>query len=262
MPTIEENLNTWNRICQWPQHGDEWSEAWGTSAAQWYFTLLPRIRDFLPADTILEIGPGHGRWSQFLKTVCTRLILVDLSDTCIEACKKRFGSDNHIAYHTNDGVSLAMIPDRSVDFVFSFDSLVHVEADVVQGYLRQIARKLKDGGGGFIHHSNLRSLPRLVRLIEWSQRHGLYKRSSFVRNQEHWRAHSMDASLFRSFCEEGGLACTKQELVNWVGTRLLIDCLSTFVRGECAAPKQCRLITNPDFMSEAKHARWLSKNYG
>ena len=54
----------------------------------------------------------------------------------------------------NDGRSLSMIPDASVDFVFSFDSFVHPDRDVVEEYLRQLGTKLKIGGKGFIHHSN------------------------------------------------------------------------------------------------------------
>src|SRR6266852_9871119 len=35
----------------WKDAGEEWSEPWGSSAAQWSGTILPRIRDFLPAGT-------------------------------------------------------------------------------------------------------------------------------------------------------------------------------------------------------------------
>ena len=48
-----------------------------------------------------------------------------------------------------------MVEDGSIDFVFSFDSLVHVEADVLDAYLDQLARKLTPDGVGFIHHSNM-----------------------------------------------------------------------------------------------------------
>jgi hypothetical protein len=48
-----------------------------------------------------------------------------------------------------------MIPDHSVDFAFSFDSLLHVEADLIEAYLNQLAVKLKPTGAGLIHHSNI-----------------------------------------------------------------------------------------------------------
>ena len=36
-----------------------------------------------------------------------------------------------------------MIQDKSIDFVFSFDSLVHAEAEVIEAYLNQLAMKLQ-----------------------------------------------------------------------------------------------------------------------
>ncbi len=54
MPSLEFNLEAWNRSYGWPQAGDEWSESWGGPRAQWWGTLFPRIHPFLPAATILE----------------------------------------------------------------------------------------------------------------------------------------------------------------------------------------------------------------
>ena len=47
------------------------------------------------------------------------------------------------------------IPDRSSDSVFSFDSLVHAEADVIRGYLAQIGRKLKPSGEIYCEEAGL-----------------------------------------------------------------------------------------------------------
>src|SRR5688500_242534 len=110
----------------WIQAGEEWSEPWGSSAARWFGTILPRIHDCLPAGTILEIAPGFGRWTHYLKEHCGQLHVVDPDERCIETCRRRFSRDPNLSYHVNDGRSLAMIPDGSIDFVFSFDSLVHV----------------------------------------------------------------------------------------------------------------------------------------
>jgi hypothetical protein len=46
-----------------------------------------------------------------------------------------------------------MIADGSIDLAFSFDSLVHAEADVLSFYLAQLATKLRSDGVAFIHHS-------------------------------------------------------------------------------------------------------------
>lgn len=155
MATVERNKEIWNKNYAWTQQGEEWSSAWGGSEAQWFFAILPRIHAFVPAGAILEIAPGFGRWTNYLKDWCKHLTVVDLSEKCINACKKRFAADSHIIYYVNDGKSLEIVDDQSIDFVFSFDSLVHSEADVIEKYLEQLSRKLKPNGIGFIHHSNL-----------------------------------------------------------------------------------------------------------
>jgi hypothetical protein len=237
----------------WKEGGEEWSAPWGGSAAQWFGTIFPRIHECLPASTILEIAPGFGRWTHYLKEHCQRLHIVDPFADCIEACRRRFGDDSRLSYHINDGSSLAMIPDRSIDFVFCFDSLVHTPRTTVEAYVRQLADKLKDDGAGFIHHSNLgeyassvgEQLPRRVRKL-------LIKAK--ILDQDHQRAPDMTAELFRAYCAEHGLTCVCQELINWRGRRL-IDCFTTFARAGSKWAGTCRIVRNPDFMREARLIR-------
>jgi 16S rRNA A1518/A1519 N6-dimethyltransferase RsmA/KsgA/DIM1 with predicted DNA glycosylase/AP lyase activity len=123
MPTIEQNVGSWSTY-NWSEGGDEWSGAWGGTEFLWWGTLYPRIAAFLPAATVLEIAPGYGRFTQYLKDLCDHLTIVDLTERCILACKERFAEATNITYHITDGKSLAMVPNHSFDFVFSFDSLV------------------------------------------------------------------------------------------------------------------------------------------
>ena len=237
----------------WKDAGEEWSAPWGSSEAQWFGTIFPRISEYLPAGTILEIAPGFGRWTHYLKEHCERLHVVDSDARCIEACRRRFGDDSRLSYHVNDGRSLAMIPDRSIDFVFSFDSLVHVPRELVEAYLRQLGDKLKDDGVGLFHHSNLgayassfgRRLPERVRK--------LLTKAKFL-DQDHQRAPDMTAELFQSSCAAYGLHCLRQELVNWRGRRL-IDCLTTFAPAGSKWASSSRIIRNPNFMREARLIR-------
>ena len=263
MPSVQENLERWQHH-SWRAQGDEWSPggcAAGTTVF-WYRTVLPRIHRFVPTGTILEIGPGFGRWTQFLRHLCHRLVLVDLSARCIESCAARFAGAGNIEYHVNDGTSLEMIEDASVDFIFSFDSLVHAEADVLGAYLRQAARKFKPGAAGFIHHSNLAAFvnPRTGRL------------RPFV-TQPNWRAPSMSAAIFREQCEAAGFACRSQELVNWIGKgreadrhRLrggmvpLTDCFSVFcTKTERSAPT--RVLFNDRFVDDWRQSVLITGAY-
>lgn len=237
MADIQTNLKTWSEY-DWSRGGDEWSDTWGGSGKLWTRVLLPRIQAFIPAGTILEIAPGHGRVTQYLAPQAKRLILVDLVPACIEACKARFAAHKHLEYHVNDGKSLEMVPDGSVDFVFSFDSLVHAEADVIEAYVAQLGRKLTPQGAGFIHHSNLGCYMAL--LNKW-----LFGKPT------HFRARSMRADLFVKYCAQNGLKCTHQETLNWGGDQLT-DCFSTFTRAGSKFDREHSKVENPNFMADAQ----------
>lgn len=146
MPTLAWNKNYWDAGTDWADRGEGWSGPWGTPEMQWYGSVYPRIHRHLRAATILEIACGYGRWTNFLSEHCDRLIGVDLVAQCVEACRRRFASLNHLSFVQNDGRSLDFVEDGSVDFVFSFDSLVHVEPTVIRGYLSQFPRILRPGG--------------------------------------------------------------------------------------------------------------------
>ncbi len=250
--TVDENAAFWARY-DWAEAGEEWSEGWGGSHAQWYGVILPRIARFLPASAMLEIAPGHGRWTNYLREHCESLAIVDLDEACIDACRRRFEGDDRIAYHVNDGRSLAMIEDGSVDFAFSFDSLVHADAGVIASYLRELARTLSPDGVGFIHHSNAgryrRYFERLERVPRGRVRERLYELR--ILDRPRWRALDMTADRFRALCETAGLLCISQEIVNWT-TRRLIDCLSTFTRPSSRWARPNRVIENPGFVAEAR----------
>jgi ubiquinone/menaquinone biosynthesis C-methylase UbiE len=262
MPTLEWNQQHWGGEYNWPSQGEEWSARWGGADAQWFGTILPRIRSHVPTPSILEIAPGYGRWTHYLKDLCTEIRVVDISEQCIEVCKRRFADVPHLWCYANDGTSLDMIPDRSVDFAFSFDSLVHAEAPVIEAYLGQLARKLKANGVGFIHHSNIGDYPgwrALTRSVPSSVKK-LVRAAGVVKHNDS-RAFSMTAARFTQFCESAQLQCIGQELINWDG-RLLIDCFSLFTpAGSCwARPNQ--VLKNHHFENEIHYAKKLTRLYG
>ena len=126
MPNLEWNRSTWDGDYCWTSGGEEWSQAWGGSEAQWFGALYPRLHRALPARAIFEIAPGFGRWTKFLLPLCETYVGVDLSATCVQACRKTFATADHAEFLQNDGISLSEVPDAKFDLVFCFDSLVHV----------------------------------------------------------------------------------------------------------------------------------------
>ncbi len=260
MPGLEEKL-IWESYSDWARRGDEWSAAWGGVAMQWHRTLLPRLWPFLPAGTILEISPGLGRWTQWLEPLCDRLHLVDRSEGCLDACRRRFADRDHLAYHVNDGKSLDAIGDESIDFAFSFDALVHAEGEVIRSYVGGLARTLRRDGVAFLHHSNLgEHAPgdrRWARLPfgKWAQK--WLGRDEGARQG---RAPCVSASLVRQWIDEAGLCCVSQELVNW-GSRRLLDCFTVLTPRESRWARPTRVVRNGKFMDEVADAGRLAACY-
>lgn len=238
MPTIRENRAKWNRYDWEKGGGDEWSYRWGGSDYTFWGTLYPRLMPFLPAGRALEIAPGHGRITQYLQRFCDRLILVDLVPRCIDGCRQRFADLDHLEYHVNDGRSLAMVEDRSLDFALSFDSLVHADDDVIEAYVTQLAAKLAADGVAFVHHANLKPF--------CDPHTGL---PPFTNT--HWRSPKVAAEDVRRWAEDAGAVCFAQELVNWGrdGT-VLHDCFSLITPAGSRHARPHRLRQNPSFMDE------------
>jgi SAM-dependent methyltransferase len=266
MATLEENLASWNRDYGWPSAGDEWSAPWGGPDMQWQFSLLPRLHRYLPAANILEIAPGHGRWTQYLAKQCERLTLVDLSAKCIDACKQRFAADSRIHYFVNDGKDLSMLPERAFDLVFSFDSLVHAEADVFESYMPQLAKLLRPDGVGFLHHSNSGEYKFQLSLsinFPVPAIAGVLKKLNILEANTHWRALSMTGRRFEEIAARAGLACISQELVDWQTRKgLLIDCFSTFTPRGSKFERPNRRYENASFMDEVRQIKALAGLYG
>lgn len=156
MPTIEENLKIWGDPKNWEanKHGEAWSAAWGTTEKLFKHTILPRLEPIKDLDCIVEIAPGYGRITQHLLPYTKRLVVIDTSKTCIDYCQATFG--DKIEAYVTDGLTIPL-PADTADLVFSWDSLVHCELDVVKSYLEEAARVLKDQGLLFLHLSNFKS---------------------------------------------------------------------------------------------------------
>jgi SAM-dependent methyltransferase len=268
MPSINDNLSSWGGSYEWPLQGDEWSASWGNVDTQWHATLLPRIRHFIPAGRVLEIAPGYGRWSRFLIGCSDQYIGVDLNNNCISACQKRFAHAKNATFYANDGKSLAMVQDDSIDFAFSFDSLVHVEMDVIEAYFRELSRKLSSNGVAFIHHSNLgassmitlnllRALQKLSRTRPVAK--ALLRKVGLV-DWDHWRAPSVSAKSVVDVSRAAGLNCVGQEIINWANATMT-DCISVLTRPGSKWDRVNTVVDNPYFVPEAASAKALSKVY-
>jgi ubiquinone/menaquinone biosynthesis C-methylase UbiE len=204
-----EEQRLWNLNSNWTIDGHEWSKSFGTTEELWNNEIFDKIKEFR-GKKILEIAPGFGRITQFLSILAGELIIVDLNPLCIE--KTRAKLKHHVlAYFVNDGKSIPKVRDNSQDLVFSFDSFVHMHANVTEEYVKEIYRVLKPGGQAFIHHS-------------W-----LYGGSDESVNNVAGRA-NMSPEQFKIFVENNNMEIVSQNIIqfeplnSWNGT----DCISMF----------------------------------
>lgn len=155
MPTIEENKKVWGSESNWEDHGESWSATFGSTDALWNFIIYPRITNHLYGD-VLEIGCGHGRIStRFTWENLSKIVLTDLNENCVDYCKTKFKYDENVEVKQINGLDLSQFESGSFDFVFSYDVLVHCDKYILDSYLLEISRILREDGAAFIHYSNM-----------------------------------------------------------------------------------------------------------
>lgn len=247
MGTIEDSKIYYDNY-DWRHTGEQWASRWGGTDVQWFGTILPRIHVFLPATTILEIGAGHGRLAQFLEPYCDRLFVVDMTECCIEACRKRFAGNPKVECVLNDGLSLGWVEDGTIDFIFSFFSLVHADNATMRSYMFEMADKLRPNGVAFIHHSNAAAC--------------LDVEAADDAALNDYRDASVSADIVAELAKEAGLTCRSQELFGWEIDKLLTDCFSVLARPCARFGKPNTVIRNWDFPFEAAKLGQLSEAYG
>ncbi len=137
----------WN----WDGRGDEW-----TPSSEWKASVVRTFVDplFTNRSVVLEIGPGAGRWTEDLVEKCDRLMGIDISAACVRECERRFRNHPHATFAVGNGEDLHTLDSESIDGVWSFDVFVHINKPQFSSYVAEIARVLRPGGVGVLHHGS------------------------------------------------------------------------------------------------------------
>jgi len=105
-----------------------------------------------PETTALEIGPGGGRWTRYMLKA-RRLYAVDYHQELLDELARHINPPNLIPIK-NNGTDFPGVPDASVDFIFSFGVFVHLENEIIAGYLKNMRRVLKPGANVVIQYAD------------------------------------------------------------------------------------------------------------
>jgi ubiquinone/menaquinone biosynthesis C-methylase UbiE len=148
---------------------------------------------------MLELACGRGRHSEVVARMAGRLIIMDVLEENIAACRKRLAVYENIEYFKNNGFNFHPLMDESVTSIFCYDAMVHFTPDIVRSYLKDTARVLKPGGMALYHHSNYAG-PEL-------EHYGLHPHA---RN-------CMTQLQFAELASECGLSIVESTLISWGG---------------------------------------------
>lgn len=167
----------------WDSYSKSWERSYGNSydhlGEEWnddetlerkrdtlYFTVYAE-RFLSPEMTVLEVGPGGGKWTVRIAPRVKKMIVLDVSKEMLKRTKKRCDDEgiSNIEYVLANGKDFQPIADESVDFFFSYDVFVHIALEDTWPYSQEIARVLAPGSRGVCHHA-INSVPQSWDRIE------------------------------------------------------------------------------------------------
>jgi cyclopropane fatty-acyl-phospholipid synthase-like methyltransferase len=159
MPSLDWNRKWGAMMSDFSPHEDEehFGDRWGHPES---FAPLLEVRRrfidpyFVPGSTVLEIGSGGGRWTQYFRSA-GQLVVVEFNPESFDCLHKRFPDLRFAPYQTS-GYEMDGVETASVDLVFTFDVFVHLEPDGIKAYLIEIERVLKPGGVAIVHYGDIR----------------------------------------------------------------------------------------------------------
>lgn len=136
--------------------GDEWNDD-GTPERRRdenYFRMYAE-RFLRPDMTVLEVGPGGGKWTVRIAPLVRKVIVLDVAQAMLDRTRARceaLGLDN-VEYVLANGRDFGRIASGSIDFFFSYDVFVHIALEDTFPYAGEIARVLKPGAISVCHYA-------------------------------------------------------------------------------------------------------------
>jgi len=108
-----------------------------------------------PEVDVLELGCGGGKFSRRLRPQSRRLVCADISADMLARTRAKVGEGDDVEFLQLNGRDFGGVPDASIDFIYSYDVLLHLQPQNVFSYLRDARRILRPGGIFMIHAINL-----------------------------------------------------------------------------------------------------------
>lgn len=179
---------------------------------QWEHVIKPNLAG-QQVRRVLEIAAGYGRNTAKLADIAEEIWVTDVNASCIAACEKRFvdwTGSCRLHFVQTDGLGFRGVPEGRIDFIYSWDSMVHFTPEVLRQNIFSASRLLVPGGRGFIHHANLPP----------------HRAQAYWKNNPGWRS-AVDAPMVAGFLQEASLKILRQVCFSWANVPWL-DCMTLF----------------------------------
>ena len=106
---------------------------------------------------VLDLGCGYGRFVEFYVPIASFVYAVDVIDYIIDICKTKYAGIKNVAFIKNNGYSLEMIDDSSIDLISCYNVFQHIPRKATQSYLKEFSRIIKPNGIIIIQFSGAQS---------------------------------------------------------------------------------------------------------
>jgi ubiquinone/menaquinone biosynthesis C-methylase UbiE len=194
------------------------SEPWKTSpyyeeAEKWLHafwdkdSVFKQLFDELDLTHVVELAAGHGRHAEVVAEQAGQLIVMDIFEENLNVCRQRLKRFSNVICQKCQGAAFDEVGNEWATAIYCYDAMVHFSPDIVESYLQDTYRILRQGGRALYHHSNYSAA---------TEQH--YGSNPHARN-------NMSQVLFAELCEKANLHIRKSVVISWGGVEDL-DCIS------------------------------------
>jgi SAM-dependent methyltransferase len=152
-----------------------------------------------PGDAVLDIGCGVGRLTRVLAARARLVYALDVSSEMLALAERHHSELANVSWVLGDGVSLAGVPDTSVDACVSHVVFQHIpDPAITLGYVAEMGRVLRPGGWSAFQVSNDARVHRSRRLA------GI-RRGPRGQDDPAWLGSAVELDAVRAVAHEAGL---------------------------------------------------------
>lgn len=182
---------------------------------------LDRYNLAKPNSIVLDFACGRGRIANYFKDICQKVICCDSSTDALEFCQNRFKENTNVIYSISKSNGI-QLENESIDFIYSWDAMVHFSYKSLDFYMSEFYRLLKNSGYAFIHHSNLINSEPFNNDIKDGIWDGKNKSEIWYENIGY--RSNISKEEFAFIAKKHGFEIINQETIDWSAKNL--DCIS------------------------------------